>query len=101
MGMGLTPVQMEHLCNLADKAGVGEAIRECEQLVQDNLALMLLERGGFGTLQLNERGQVPRMRFVPPDQVRPVFATIAAASEQQAGTAIFIRNQSPSASNNG
>lgn len=46
-----------------------------KQEAWDQLAADVFERGGFATLQLNPvPGNLPRIRFIRPDEARPVYA---------------------------
>lgn len=58
---------------------IRRAAAEIERLngsdFQEDLVTQLLERGGFGTLQLNANPHgLPRMRFVMPEDAHPVSA---------------------------
>ena len=74
MTIALSSEQIGDLCKRAETLSLPEILRACETVVHDNLAAALLERGGFGTLQLNEPSQIPRMRFVAPDECHLVEA---------------------------
>lgn len=73
--MTLTPEQKAVLLELIQSGQPEMAIERCVEMCQDNLAATLLERGGYGTLQLAEHPlDIPRMRFVPEGQETPVYA---------------------------
>lgn len=60
-----------------------EAIVAAEQ---DRLASELLDRGGYGTLQLNPNPHsLPRIKFVAPADVQPVSAA-------KIGDTLIVRN---------
>lgn len=70
--MMLNPEQKARLLAMMEQGKGAEALDECAALCEDALAAKLLERGGYGTLQLNPPGSLPRMRFVDPADVQPV-----------------------------
>ncbi|NHR04382.1 hypothetical protein HA052_04150 [Chromobacterium haemolyticum] len=70
--MNLTPDQKAALLDLIQCGQPDVAIERCIEWCQDSLAASLLERGGYGTLQLNPPGVVPRLHFVELDQVQSV-----------------------------
>lgn len=73
--MDLTAEQRARVAQLIASGQAEPAIDECVAMMQDNLAAQLLERGGFGTLQLNQLPHgVPRIRFVEPSAAVPVDA---------------------------
>lgn len=68
----LTLKQKAFLAELAERGEVVKAIELCVEACEDYLVSKLLERGGYGTLQLNEPDMTPRIQFVAPKDVRPV-----------------------------
>lgn len=70
--MSLSRGQRSALLDLIEKGQADAAIQQCIEWVHDETASKLLELGGYGTLQLNPPGVIPRMRFVAPEEVVPV-----------------------------
>jgi hypothetical protein len=68
----LTIEQKAHLANLADRGQSVKAIELCIEACEDYLVRKLLERGGFGTLQLSDPEITPRVQFVDPKLTRAV-----------------------------
>ena len=69
----LTGEQLKALVAIGQSDGVEAAIKACEKMLNDNLAVEVLERGGSATLQLNEDPlALPRMKFVTPEEAHPV-----------------------------
>jgi hypothetical protein len=68
----LTIEQKAHLADLADRGQAVKAIELCIEACEDYLVRKLLERGGFGTLQLSEPENTPRIQFIDPKQARAI-----------------------------
>jgi hypothetical protein len=68
----LTLKQKAFLAELAERGEVVKAIELCIEACEDYLVSKLLERGGYGTLQLNDPEVTPRIQFVDPKDARPV-----------------------------
>ncbi len=84
----LTLKQKAFLAELAQRGEVVKAIELCVEACEDYLVSKLLERGGYGTLQLNDPDATPRIQFVDPKDARPVgMATI--------GGVLIMREPSP------
>lgn len=73
--MTLTPDQKAAVLALIQEGQPEAAVDRCLEMCEDNLAAALLERCGYGTLQLADHPlDVPRIRFVQEGQERPVYA---------------------------
>lgn len=84
--MTLTQEQKAALLELIQGGQPETAIERCVEMCQDNLVAALLERGGYGILQLAEHPlDVPRMRFVREGQETPVYAAKIAGVIVQRG----------------
>jgi hypothetical protein len=69
----LTIEQKAELAALAERGQAVKAIEMCIEACEDYLVRKLLERGGFGTLQLSDPDVTPRVQFVDPKATRAVI----------------------------
>ena len=84
--MELTTKQRQAVRELIERGHTDTAIDRCVEWLNDNLALRVLERGGFATLQLNPSPhRVPRLRFVPA-------GTGVRVSSAKIGGAVIVKN---------
>ena len=73
--MAITSEQKTLLLSLIAQGNHEAAINQCVQMCEDNLAAQLLERGGYGTLQLNpDPTAAPRIRFIRNGEGLPASA---------------------------
>jgi hypothetical protein len=90
-GHMLTIEQKAQLAELADRGQGVKAIEMCIEACEDYLVRKLLERGGFGTLQLSDPEATPRIKFVDPKSTRTVtkarIGGIMVKREEQPGKA--------------
>jgi hypothetical protein len=68
----LTIEQKARLAAMAERGQAVKAIEMCIEACEDYLVRKLLERGGFGTLQLADPDATPRVQFVDPKATRSV-----------------------------
>jgi hypothetical protein len=80
----LTIEKKAELALMAEQGQAVQAIEMCIAACEDYLVTKLLKQGGFGTLQLNEIGQSPKLKFVRPDEARSVDKAIIAGREVKA-----------------
>lgn len=68
----LTIEQKAQLAAMAERGQAVKAIEMCIEACEDYMVRKLLERGGFGTLQLSDPDVTPRLKFVDPKATRAV-----------------------------
>jgi hypothetical protein len=80
----LTIEKKAELALMAEQGQAVQAIEMCIAACEDYLVAKLLKQGGFGTMQLNEIGQSPKIKFVRPEEAKTVERAIIAGREVHA-----------------